>query len=339
MKLSKLLSMIFGLSGFLRAGIVGGDGGGLSLHDAMSSLTGGEAGEQGQSDQGGEEETDEQLAERLAAEQAEGATQPSGDEEQQQQQQDSDTITIEVDGKSVELKKSDLPELYKGGLRQQDYTQKTMAAAEKTKAAEAETAKARSEREEYATKLKNFAITTQSMLDMQSQELTQELLDRDPTEYLRQQHIFNQRQVELGKAQKEMERLHAEYQADQQKEAQAYMQAQHAILREAFPDLSDKSKEDAFFKGVESYMTKSGFTPADGRMVFDARVIKMADQAMKYEALMAKVKESKSKVAAAPVKVERPGTAKVAPTDGRTQGMKRLKESGSMQDAAALLLG
>lgn len=338
MKISKLLSIILGLSGFLRAGVVEGDGGGLSLHDAMSSLTGTQADDEEALAPGGEEETDEQLAERLAAEEAEGATQAGGEEEPKQTQTDSDTITIEVDGKNVDLKKSDLPELYKGGLRQQDYTQKTMAAAEQAKTAAAEVAKARAEREEYATKLKNFAITTQSIMEEQSKVLTQELLDQDPTEYLRQQHTFNQRQVELDKANKEMERLYAEHQAEQQTEAKNYMQSQKDALVAAYPDLKDDAKGKEFFTGIENYMTKAGFVPADGRMLFDARVIKMADHAMKYEALMAKVKESKSKVAAAPVKVERPGVTKAPVTDGRTQGMKRLKETGNMHDAAALLM-
>lgn len=86
-------------------------------------------------------------------------------------------------------------------------------------------------------------------------------------------------------------------------------------------------------------MGKAGFKSDDGQMVLDARVILMADKAQKYDALMARAKDAASKVKAAPVKVERPGVTQVAPTDGRTQGMKQLAKTGSVRDAGALLAG
>lgn len=334
MKISKLLSIILGLSGFLRMGIVEGEGGGMSMHDAGAALTG-----LVDTDGEGKEETEESAAERLAAEEAEGAT-PAGDEAGEQAAEAASTkITIEVDGKTIELDKADLPELYKNGLRQKDYTVKTMEASEQRKAADAEIAKAKADRDAYAQKLNTFAITTSSALQAQQQELTQDLLERDPQEYLRQQHIFQQRQVELGKANAELERLKSEYQQEQQHQAQQFMQSQRETLLAAVPALKDPEKAAQFFKDIEGFMGKAGFKSDDGQMVLDARVILMADKAQKYDALMARAKDAASKVKAAPVKVERPGVKQVAPTDGRTQGMKQLAKTGSVRDAGALLAG
>lgn len=337
MKISKLLSIILGLSGFLRMGIVDGEGGGMGLHDAGAALVSLMDGDTGGA--GDAEETEEEAAERLAAQDANQTADDSEQDPEEVKQPVDDEITVEVDGKTVTIKKSDLPDLIKGDMRQKDYTQKTMAASETVKAAEAEIAKARAEREEYATNLKNFAITTSGLLQEQQKVLTQELLDSDPVEYLRQQHIFQARQVELGKAQTEMQRLHSEHLAEQQEDNKKWMMAQRDTLLAAIPELSDAAKQKNFFSAVESYMEKAGFGQQDGKTVLDARVLLMADKAQKYDALMARAKETAGKVKAAPVKVERPGVAKVAPTDGRTEGMKRLQKTGSVQDAADILAG
>lgn len=338
MKISKLLSIILGRSGFLRMGIVGeGGGGDLSMFDAGSALAGidPDPGE-------GEEETEEAAAERLAAEQAEGATQP-GDEAELEAQASaaaSEKITIEVDGKTIELNKADLPELYKNGLRQKDYTAKTMEVSEQRKAAEAETNKARADREDYARKLLDFKTTTTSILEEQAKTLTQELLDTDPQEYLRQQHTFQQRQVELNKANVELQRLHGEYEADQKQQHRQFIADQNeALIAAGLIDAKDGEKSKKFFAAMDDYLEKVGFKPEDGRMLLDARTLVMADKAQKYDALMAKVKESSNKVKSAPVKVERPGVTQVAPTDGRTKGMSQLAKTGSVRDAGAVLAG
>src|SRR5437763_12919210 len=59
-------------------------------------------------------------------------------------------FTVKVDGKDVELTEAEIADAYKNGLRQADYTRKTMEAADQRKAAEAEASKAREERTKYA---------------------------------------------------------------------------------------------------------------------------------------------------------------------------------------------
>lgn len=336
MKISKLLSIILGLSGFMRMGVM--PEGGMSLSEASAALSG-DAVDPGE--QGSEEETDEALAERLAAEEAEGATPPNenADPNEQTAAPANEKITIEVDGKTIEIDKADLPELYKGNLRQKDYTAKTMEVSEQRKAADAEIAKARQERDKYATELNNFAITTSSVLEEQRKVLTQELFDSDPHEYMRQKIIFEGRQEQLGKAQAELQRLSGEYHAEQQQQNQQFMESQYKQVLDAFPEIKDPEKSKKFFSDMDAYMTGAGFTKDDAKFILDARVVILADKARKYEALMTKVKEGKNKVAAAPVKVATPGVAKAAPTDGRTKGMQQLAKSGSMHDAAALLSG
>jgi hypothetical protein len=303
----------------------------------FSSFLGGEAQAESES-----EESEESAAERLAAEEAAGANQNNAEgtdgEQQDQQGQDgtTDTVTFQVDGKDVTLTKAELAELHKGGLRQQDYTRKTMEAAEQRKTADAEIQKARAERDSYQQKLHAFALTQEAIIADSQKILTQELLDTDPVEYLSQQRILHERQANLSAAQQELQRIGAEQQQERQRADQDFLKAQFQTLIDKLPEWKDPVKQKASWNAIEGFMEERGFKPEDGRVVLDARVILLANDAMKYRDLMKRAAEAGKKVAKVPPKVERPGVTPVNPTDGRTQAMKRLAQTGSVRDAAAL---
>lgn len=344
MNIHKHLKVILARGRIYRESATEGDAGAAGALDPgsgatlFSSFLGGEA--QAES---GNSESEEDAAERLAAEEAAaGANQNTAsdpDDKQQSQQADdstTDTVTFQVDGKDVTLTKAELAELHKGGLRQQDYTKKTMEVAETRKTADAEIQQARAERESYAQQLHAFALTQESIIAEAGKVLTQELLDRDPVEYLSQQRILQERQANLAKAQQELQRIGAERQQEQQNANQDFLKAQYQVLIDKLPDWKDPEKQKASWTAIESFMGERGFTAADGRTVLDARVILLANDAMKYRDLMKRAAEAGKKVAKVPPKVERPGVTPISPTDGRTAAMKRLEKSGSPRDAAAL---
>lgn len=344
MNISKQLKKLFIRGGVFREQAGEGSSGGAGPLDPgtgaslFSSFLGGEA--QAES---GNSESEEDAAERLAAEEAaSGANQKNADDTdettQSQQAEDgaTDTVTFQVDGKDVTLTKGELAELHKGGLRQQDYTRKTMEAAETRKAAEAEIQSARAERENYAKQLNAFALTQEAIIAEASKVLTQDLLNSDPVEYLSQQRILQERQANLVKAQQELERIGAERQQEQQKENVDFLKAQYQVLLDKLPEWKDPAKQKAAWGAIESFMEERGFNAGDGRTVLDARVILLANDAMKYRDLMKRAAEASQKVTKMPPKVERPGVTQVSPTDGRTSAMKRLEKSGSVRDAADL---
>jgi hypothetical protein len=342
MNISRQLKKLFIRGGIYREQVgEGGTAGGAPLDagagaSLFSSFLGGEA--QAES---GNEESEESAAERLAAEEA-GANQNNADdaggEQQDQQGQDggADTVTFQVDGKDVTLTKAELAELHKGGLRQQDYTRKTMEAAEQRKAADAEIQKARADRDSYQQQLHAFALTQEAIIADAQKVLTQELLDRDPVEYLTQERILRERQANLGKAQQELHRIGTEQQQERQKADHDFLRAQQQALLDKLPEWKDPAKFKAAMGELESFMGERGFSANDGRTVLDAKVLLLAHDAMKYRNLLKRAAEAGQKVAKAPPKVERPGVSPANPTDGRTQAMKRLQQSGSVRDAAAL---
>ena len=112
---------------------------------------------------------------------------------------DDDAVTIEVDGKTVKLSRAELADAYKNGLRQSDYTKKTMEVAETRKAAEAEIRRAAQERQTYAVNLQKMAAQIEGALVEQKNIDWEKLLDTNPAEYLKQQHLYQQRHAAYQK--------------------------------------------------------------------------------------------------------------------------------------------
>lgn len=246
-------------------------------------------------------------------------------------------VTIEVDGKTVELTKAELADAYKNGLRQADYTKKTMEAAEQRKAAEAESSKAREERQKYAQGLQEAQIVLQTQLQEQSQIDWQKLLETDPVEYLKQQHLSNERQARLRAIQGEQQQLHAKNQSEQAQQMRAFLQAQQEELLAKLPEWKDEAKAKQEQSAIKQYLKTQGLEDAQIDNISDHRVVLLSRKAMLYDQMMSKASAAAKKVSALPQKVERPGVADTNPTDGRTVAMKRLAKSGSVLDAGKAL--
>jgi hypothetical protein len=298
---------------------------------AFDALLGGSEGAEQQGEQRAGEETEEQAAERIAAEAASDEAKPEDEQAAEPQK-----FTIKVDGKDVELTADEMAEAYKGQLRQADYTKKTMEAAEQRKAAEAEVAKARQERETYAQKLETFANQANYEVQAIAAQLTEELLQSDPVEYLRLQHIVQRRQVELGQAQQELQKVNDQRNTEKAESERRYLAEQHEQLLAKLPEWKDPAKAKTEVAKIKEYLGQQGFDERESDFT-DHRNVILARKAMQYDALMAKAKDAAKKVSALPTKVERPGNAESAPkaTDGRTRAMKQMEASGGSLSAAA----
>lgn len=281
------------------------------------------------------EESPEAAAERLLADDAADANQNSAEEgENKQAQAEPDTFTIEVDGKSVQMTKAEIAEHYKNGLRQKDYTQKTMETAEARKSAEAERAQARAERDNYAQQLNNFAITSETILAEQAKALTEDLLRSDPVEYMALERTFRERQANLTRAQQELQRISGERQQEQEQSTRAHQAEQLQKLHEKLPEWKDAAKAKEEASKIKDYLKTQEFNDSDIGALGDHRLVLMARKAMQYDALLERAKATKTVVAKAPPKVERPGTTQVKATDGRTSAMRELSKTGSRAAAA-----
>ena len=247
-----------------------------------------------------------------------------------------ETVTVLVDGKPVELTKAQIAEAHKSGLRQSDYTKKTTELAEQRKAAEAETAKARAERQELAQNLTRHQALLEGALQEQQKIDWQALLESDPVEYLKQQHLAQARQAALQQTMQQKAALDAQAKAEHEQNFKAHIADQRDQLLAKIPEWKDEAKQKAGVAEVRSYMQKQGLTDAEINGVTDHRAIVMTRKAMLYDQMIAKASAAAKKVAAAPQRVERASGGESNALDKRTVAFQRLQKSGRVEDAAGL---
>lgn len=239
------------------------------------------------------------------------------------------TVTVEIDGKSVELTTEQIAEAYKNGLRQDDYSRKTMAVAEERKAAEAEKEKARQERNDYTQKLTNYAIQLQGALEESKSIDWQALIDESPIEYLKQKDLLEKRQAALYQADLEHKQIQELNKLEAQEAKNVYLQAQQQELIAKLPAWKDDKKASAEKAEMKEFLKGQGFSDQDIGMIEDHRSVLIVRNAMLFDKLMQQAPSATKRVASAPAKVERPGVSGEM-ADARTKIMKQVRSAKSL---------
>jgi hypothetical protein len=241
------------------------------------------------------EETPEVVAEKLAEEAV--TAEP---ESESTESEDDPTVTIKIDGKDVEVK---LSELKNGYQRQADYTRKTMEVSETRKAAESQIQAAQAERQAYAVNLQKMQAQIEGALQQQQQIDWTQLLESDPVEYLKQQHLLQQRQAAYQQNIGEQQKLAAQFQADQQRMHSETLQAQQDALLAKLPEWKDETKAKADKTALRDYLLKEGYEREAVDGISDARAVLLARKAMLYDSMMDKARAAAKKVSTLPQKV------------------------------------
>jgi hypothetical protein len=254
--------------------------------------------------------------------------------EEEAPEEDGEKITVEIDGKMVELTPKQVAEAYKNGLRQDDYTRKTMAVAEERKAAEAEAEKARTERNQYAEKLTTYAIQLQGMLEESQNINWNELIESDPVEYLKQKDLLEKRQLALQQAAIEHQKIQ-ELNTKEAAEARAsYLQTQQQELLAKLPAWKDEKKATAEQSEIKSFLKGQGFTDQDISQVTDHRHVILLRNAMLFDKLMKQAPSAAKRVVTAPAKAERSGVAQESNRNDTKDAIKAFKRNPNDERAA-----
>lgn len=271
---------------------------------------------------------------------------PEAEQEAAEPSEEEQLVTIKVDGKEVQVP---LSELKNGYQRQTDYTRKTMAAAEQAKTAQAETAKARAERETYGANLQRMQAQLEGALQEQRAIDFKALLESDPVEYLKQQHLLQERQATLGQVHAERAKVEAQSQAERTHSVLSHLAEQREYLTAKLPAWKDETKAQAEKKQIAEFMAEAGYTPdeiftkfnEDGSLKrvgldSDAKAILVFREAMLYRKMMASAQAAAKKVSTLPTKVERPGLGESPNLDRRSTAFQKLSKSGRVEDAASV---
>lgn len=280
------------------------------------------------------DETPEAAAERIALELAQADANPEGTVGDQPQ-----TYTVKIDGKDVTLTADQVAEAYKGQARAAEAQQQSQQAAAARQAADAEAAQARAQRDEYAAKLEAFTSQGSYEVNALKAQLTEDLLHADPVTYLATQRAIEQRQEQLAKVDQELGKITGQRETEQAEALRNHIAQQQEQLLAKLPEWKDPAKAKAGAESVKAYLATQGFAPEEMGFT-DHRAIVIANKAMQFDALMERARGAVKKVSGLPPKVERPGNAESGPKpgDGRTTAMKHLKQTGSVDAAAAAFM-
>tara|TARA_R110002020_G_scaffold143453_3_gene315625 strand:+ start:410 stop:1447 length:1038 start_codon:yes stop_codon:yes gene_type:complete len=294
-------------------------------------------------DESTEETQDEPLEEDALEEETE--VEEESDEEQLDENEEEETeevYSVKVDGEEMEVS---LDELVNGYSRQSDYTRKTQElASQRDQMAQmqqqwaTEISEAQAERQQYIEALGQFVHQSMAGLEQYATVNWEQLREDDPIAFVTKKEEFRDAQERVRQAQAQQEYEHQKQNEEIGKVRKMAVQEEYKRLTEAVPEWNDPEKRTKLASDLSSYAIQQGFTQQELKELIDHRSLIVLMKASKYDALQksdVKAKKLKNKP-----KVVRSGKGGVKKADKdrskRIASMKRLKESGHVNDSVSL---
>ena len=274
-----------------------------------------------------EEEVEAEAEEEVEAEEESEVEEPEVVEEEQ-------TFTIKAAGEEKEVTLDELKKSYQLGS---DYTKKTQEVAEQRKVIEQEAKaiiEARKVRDDYSQKLQ--AVEQFLLSNNDTPEDLSAMKENDPIGYSVKVAEMTEKKEQLQAVQAEQQRLAQQQQSDRAAQLEQFVQEEAQKLTVSLPEFSDKAKGEQVRNDIRSYGKKVGFTDEELSQVYDSRHVLVLHKAAQYDKLMAGKAGVKKKVAKAPKTVKSGAKVKQNVTDIQKKQMKRLQQTGSARDAAAI---
>lgn len=256
-------------------------------------------------------------------------------EPNEQAEGDDAPISVEIDGKQVELTKAQIAEAYRHSQDAEEVAKKSKIADNARSLADAETRKAQQERHTYAQNLVKMAAQLEGAIQQQDKIDWDQLLKDNPVAFLEQKHLYDQRQALYQQNLREQEDVSRKIQAEQTENLKSHLATQQQELLAKLPEWKDEGKAKAEREALKRYLIKQGYDDASINGITDHRAVILGRKAMLYDQMMDKAKAAAKKVQNLPTKIERPGvTTESGRLDGRQQAMRSLMKTGSVEDAA-----
>jgi len=294
-----------------------------------------------------EESTEETQDESLEEESEETEETESEEEEVEEESEDTDEEPeVEADDTIVfEGQEYKIDDLVKGGLRQADYTRKTQALAEQRKGMEAaqqqytaESQAVQAERQQYINALSQIIQSSAQGLDQFARIDWEALKEEDHIEYLSKKDEYREAQEKVQQHQFAMQQTQQRHGVESEHQHRIMLQQEYKALVDKHPDWADDSKRRELGSKLRDYAIAEGYSQDEISTLYDHRALLILDKAMKYDALQSSDIRGK-KVKNKP-KVMRSGKGVQKSDEGRTKRkakMKRLRNSGHVDDAASIL--
>ena len=280
-----------------------------------------------------EEETESEVEEESEEDEPE-ATEEEDDEsdEDEVEVEERKTFRVKANGEEQDVTLEELVEGYQKGS---DYTKKSQTLAEQRKAVEAHAnaiQEAQHLRDEYHARLGQV----QEVLQSNNEEYVNldELKENDPIAYAVKVAERTENNKKLQAVQQEQARLAEESRVYHSQQQSQFVQEQSKLLSEKVKEFSDPKKSEQIKGEIRNFGKSIGFTDQELGQVFDHRHVMVLHKAAQWDKLQKSKAGVTKKVSNAP-KISKKGN-KVANVDVYTKQKKRLKSSGSIDDATSV---
>ncbi len=272
----------------------------------------------------------------------EGETEDEGQAEDEDEEPESDQGRFVSPNGKVRLPDGSVvpvSELINGNLRDRDYRQKTMEAAEVRKSFEAQS-EAVKQRETQLVEQAEYVSNLLKTIVPGAPDPA--LLTTDPMGYMTQKANHEQWMNHIAFLEQQTQQVTQTRQADAATKERETVEKEWAALVEKAPDLKDEKRLNRFAEDLKTHGVFYGFTPEElkARIPLDHRQALVLRDAIKWRKLQANKASVPAKVEGRPP-VQR-GGQRLDPqkTQARNSraAMERLNSSGSLKDGIAALL-
>ena len=298
------------------------------------------------SDETTEDSETEEVEEEDESEDVDDDESEESEEEEVEDEDESESTvyTVKVNGQDVEVSED---ELIKGYSRQQDYTQKTQQLAEYKRQMDAaaqqmqqEVAQTQQMRAQYVDALATAIEGNYGHLQQFANVDWERLKTEDREEYLTKRDEYRQAQEHIEGLKAQANHAQQQQQQEMQVQHQQVLQEEHAKMVSILPEWNDPDTQRAIAKTISEFALTKGYTQEELSQLVDHRSILVLMQAKAYEDLTRKQHEVRAKKVKNKPKVVK-SKAKRNKADAsvskRKEGMKRLRSTGHVDDAALLL--
>jgi hypothetical protein len=283
-------------------------------------------------DESFEEESEE---EEESVEEEEESEETEGEEEEE-------LYAVTVNGEEVAVS---LDELLSGYSRQSDYTRKTQEIANDRKEMEtlqqqynSQMSTIQQERQHYMEALQGIITNSASGLSKYSDIDWDNLKETDPIEFVTKREELRQSQEKVQALQREQYQTQQRHEQEAQKMRANIVQEEFGKLVEKLPEWGEEDKQKEIASSIRSYASTQGFTEEELNSLVDHRSLLVLMKAQKYDQLQkSNVKSKKLKNKPKVIRAGSGTSTKGSNKSKRTAQMKRLRGTGHIDDASALL--
>ena len=297
------------------------------------------------------EETQDEPLEEVSEEEEESEEEFEEEEESEdesdaeEEEEEPDTHTIKVDGEEVEVT---LDELKSGYSRQSDYTKKTQEIAEYRKQADAMIQQA--QQEVYQTQqFRQQYIDAASAVVQQQYSKLNELVNNtdwerlkieDREEYLTKKSEVTDLQTMMQQEEHRLGQANEQAMAEQRQLQQRVAYEERQKLESILPEWKNEEFRQKAGKELTEFALSQGFLQEELNQLTDHRSLLVLMQAKAFQEMQKAQLSTKSKKTKKKPKMATSGTGsknkKERGKAERTAKMKRLKETGHVNDSVSL---